>query len=78
MQPFSNHLDTAVPRWHFATMPRSKRTAADAPDVPITVRFPAKLRDDLKAAADADGRSFNAFVVRALQAAIERDRKRRD
>lgn len=42
--------------------------AKKAPDVPITIRFPATLRDDLKVAADADGRSFNAYVVRALQA----------
>lgn len=57
-------------------MPRPKKPAADAPGVPITVRFPAKVRDDATAAAEADDRSFNSYVVRAVQAAVERDKKR--
>lgn len=56
-------------------MPRQKRPAPE-PTVAITVRFPAALRDAATKAADADDRSFNTFVVRAVQAAVDASKRR--
>lgn len=36
--------------------------------VQSAIRFPPELREDLKAAADNNGRSFNAEVIARLQA----------
>jgi len=47
-------------------------------EVPVTIRFPRGLQAEAKEFADADDRSFNLYVVRALRAQVESDRKRKE
>lgn len=56
-------------------MPSPKQDKADE-EVPITVRFPRDVRDEAKKLADADRRSFNLFVVMAVEEAIKEAKKR--
>lgn len=57
-------------------MSRPKKPAADNA-VTISVRFPAATHQAAKTEAEADRRSFNLFVVMAVDAAVERSRAKR-
>lgn len=43
----------------------------------VSIRFPASLKNDAVALADADSRSFNFVVVRALEEWVERERAKK-
>jgi predicted HicB family RNase H-like nuclease len=45
-------------------------------EIKITVRFPLKDSEKLRAMAVADNRSLNAEIVQAVQAFTVRDRKK--
>lgn len=47
-----------------------------ADEVAVTIRFPPDVHSDAVKAAAADQRSFNLYVVRAVRAQVEQDKKR--
>jgi predicted HicB family RNase H-like nuclease len=46
-------------------------------EIAVTIRFPKDVHAEAAKAAKADDRSFNLYVVRAVRAQIEADKKAR-
>jgi predicted HicB family RNase H-like nuclease len=52
-------------------------TKKDDDEVPVTIRFPRGVHAGAKDAAEADDRTLNSYVVRAVKAQLERDEEGR-
>lgn len=49
----------------------------DDAEVPVTIRFPRDVHKDAKDEADADDRTLNSLVIRAVRVYVEGERAKK-
>lgn len=54
---------------------RPRKATVDE-EIPVTIRFPEDVHSDAKKFAAADQRSFNLYIVRAVKAQNEAEKKK--
>ena len=57
--------------------PKKRPDAHESPTTSVSIRFPVALKAEAIGYAEGDRRSFNFYVVRSVEDAVERDRAKR-